>query len=52
MNVLNIVITGNPVDGLEFYGPFEEGEEANEWADEHLTPDDKDWWITSLIPPG
>lgn len=27
-----IVVVGNPVDGLQFWGPFESSMEASEWA--------------------
>jgi len=44
----SIVITGNPVDGLFFYGPFPNSDEASHWAGvEH---DGQDWWITELKP--
>ncbi len=47
---LHIVITGNPVDGLFFYGTFKTGEEAMEWAD--INQQDKKvlstpWWTTT-----
>ena len=43
---LHIVITGNPVDGLFFDGPFKTGEEAMEWAD--INQQGQDWWIAPL----
>jgi len=42
----SIVITGNPVDGLFFYGPFKTAEDANEWADAEQS--DKEWWVSHL----
>lgn len=37
-----ILVTGNPVDGLSFYGPFDE------IADETLDKFEGDWWIADL----
>ena len=46
---LSIVITGNPVDGLFFYGPFKTAEDANEWADAEQS--DQEWWVAPLDEP-
>jgi hypothetical protein len=40
-----IVVVGDPVDGFEFYGPFNTEPEAIEWAGENLNGD---WWTASL----
>jgi hypothetical protein len=42
----HIVISGNPADGFGFYGPFEDPEVANDWADEQRF----DWghWVVEL----
>lgn len=47
---LNIVITGNPVDGHYFCGPFPaRSTDASDWANrEH---DGQDWWVAKLYPP-
>jgi hypothetical protein len=42
----HIVITGNPVDGLFFYGPFATADEASDWAE--TNHDGQDWWIAPL----
>lgn len=42
------VITGNPVDGIFVYGPFDSTEEATEWCEENQ--DGQDWWLTELLP--
>jgi len=42
----HVGITGNPVDGLFFYGPFTTSEEAIEWAERNH--DGQDWWIAPL----
>jgi len=45
-----IVITGNPVDGLFFYGPFLDANDAGDWAErEH---DGQEWWTAHLSAPG
>jgi len=41
-----VVITGNPVDGLDIYGPFATAEEANNWAD--CEQAGEDWWVAPL----
>lgn len=47
---LNIVITGNPVDGFFYHGPFSAlSEDASQWADDS---DYADFWVTKLTPPG
>jgi hypothetical protein len=43
-----IIVAGNPVDGFEFYGPFESEEDAAAWA-EHGQPGD--WWIARVHTP-
>lgn len=40
------VVTGNPVDGFTFYGPFTDPEDANEWADDNLR--NLDWWVIPI----
>lgn len=41
-----IVMAGNPVDGLRFFGPFDDSEEANEFADDACSGGD--WWTVPL----
>lgn len=45
---LCVLISGNPVDGFRFIGPFRNGEVANLYADDNL---DADWWNASLDAP-
>lgn len=49
---LHIVITGNPLDGLEFYGPFKTADDAVAFG-ERLDPrlGDGSWWIAPLQAP-
>ena len=44
---LHVIISGNPVDGFEIYGPFATAEEAANFGntDAHI---DGDWWIAPL----
>ncbi len=44
----HIVISGSPVDGLTFHGPFNEVEEAIRFS-ESLAGED--WWMTKLELP-
>ena len=41
-----IVVSGNPVDGLEFWGVFDSSSEAVCWADEFCEADD--WWVAKI----
>lgn len=44
---MHIIITGNPVDGFEYIGPFNTSEDALRWADKdaHI---EGDWWLAHL----
>lgn len=44
-----VLLVGNPVDGIAVFGPFNNGEEANEWADDHLR--NEEWWAVALNSP-
>jgi len=44
-----IVVAGSPVDGLEFYGPFDSTEEAYEWANRQCKG--VNWWVTAIKDP-
>ena len=44
-----IVVRGNPIDGLEFFGPFDSEDDATEWADNHR--DSRDWWVAYVTKP-
>ena len=43
---LHIVVVGNPVDGLTFYGPFKTEQDAIDAADRHTA---EEWWIAPLL---
>jgi hypothetical protein len=42
-----ILIHGNPVDGCEYYGPFDDPETAHEFGEKLQG----DWWVVSLVKP-
>lgn len=46
---LFVVMTGVPTDGFRFYGPFEDGSWASEWAGRELHGED--WWVCELTAP-
>jgi hypothetical protein len=41
-----IIVTGNPIDGVSFIGPFDD----DEIAEREASNLDVDWWIAPLIP--
>lgn len=43
-----IVLVGNPVDGVTFFGTFPDAEEANAWADHEIK--NESWWVTQVEP--
>jgi hypothetical protein len=45
----HIIVTGNPVDGFRYIGPFGNAEEAVEWA-EHVDLE-PDWWVAEVRVP-
>jgi hypothetical protein len=46
MNTKHIVITGNPVDGFNHFGPFDGPEDASAWAE--VQRFDWEYWVTEL----
>ncbi len=45
-----VLITGGPVDGFSYYGPFEYPSSAKEFAEDYLT-EEQPIWIVPLISP-
>lgn len=43
-----IVLTGNPVEGFDIYGPFDDTETAVEWSMDNI---ESDWWVTDAMSP-
>jgi len=41
------IITGNPVDGFECYGVFDDANEAVEWANKDADLPDE-WWVITI----
>jgi hypothetical protein len=42
------VAIGGPFDGMYFWGPFQEFEEARYWADRNVS---LTWWVVNLLDP-
>ena len=45
------VMIGNPFDGSSLFGPFENAELANDWADTASETRNSDWWVIELTSP-
>lgn len=45
----HIIVTGNPVEGFEFIGPFDSDVDAARYGNED--PDMEEWWISPLDRP-
>lgn len=45
-----LVVKGSPVEGLEFYGPFQTEDDALSWAMVEWE-DQADWWPAELTHP-
>lgn len=46
---MKIIITGNPVDGFRYIGPFADDEMSS--AVFNYFSDDADWWVANIEPP-
>ena len=44
-----VIAYGNPFDGIELIGCFDQAHDANEYANRHLVQ--FDWWIAALQKP-
>ncbi|QWY83553.1 hypothetical protein [Rhizobium phage RHph_X2_28B] len=45
-----IIISGNPVDGFTFIGPFDSADEATQYTESN-SKDLYDWWLAPLTEP-
>lgn len=45
---LHVIISGNPVDGIQLFGPYSNANEASEAA--HTDKRLDDWWLAPLLP--
>jgi len=43
-----IVTNGDPLSGYEFYGPFDDVNDATAWSESNLDPD---WYVAKLRKP-
>ena len=52
-NAKAIVIVGDPVEGFEYYGPFDSANEAISFADGSVggVVIDEHWWVVELESP-
>lgn len=46
-----VLIFGNPIDGLELIGPFDDSAAAIDYAENRVDPCGMDWWIAQLNAP-
>ena len=46
---MNIIITGNPVDGFTYTGPFPDRESAIDAATWGVVETEADWWVADLV---
>lgn len=42
-----LVVVGNPVDGVSFFGPFASADEASTWC-ECGGVRDSEWWVAPI----
>jgi hypothetical protein len=49
--VTTIIVTGDPVQGYRYIGPFADIEDAEDWA-ERAMPNELWWAIPLIIPSG
>ena len=48
----HVIVTGNPIDGLYFYGPYMTAQEAADDCERHLHGNNAgEYWIATLAPP-
>lgn len=51
-NEQHVLITGNVVDGMEFIGPFADGNDAGDYAENANEIDSHEWLSATLYKPG
>ncbi|RQH02734.1 hypothetical protein [Paraburkholderia dinghuensis] len=42
------IVIGNPLDGLQIIGPFDDDDDARCYAEQKLSGE---WWITEMLEP-
>lgn len=45
----HILVSGNPIDGFSYIGPFPDYASAHAYAEAELR--DEEWWLVALQPP-
>lgn len=48
MNEKTIVVYGDPINGLTFFGPFDSLDDAHDFASQDR---EHDWWLAPLVSP-
>ena len=43
-----LIIIGNPVQGFDIFGPFDDVDQAITWGEDLVQGD---WWLTELVSP-
>lgn len=46
---MHILMVGNPLDGVQIYGPFDDEAEALAYGERYFRNDT--WWVPRLIEP-
>jgi hypothetical protein len=41
-----VLVVGNPIDGLDFFGPFDSADDAGYYAESHRLDY---WWVKVLL---
>lgn len=44
-----VLVTGNPGDGFEYFGPFNDAEAAGDYGRDVVRADY--WWVSRMLPP-
>lgn len=44
-----LVAAGNPFDGLDFIGPFEDAEDASNWAEDIISNSGVEWHVVPIL---
>lgn len=44
-----VVLVGNPLDGTSVYGPFNDANDAGDWAGDEMR--NETWWTVSVLAP-
>lgn len=48
---MHVLVHGNPFDGLEIVGPFEDADQVAAYAETHGSIRNDTWWAMSVLAP-